>query len=142
MASLEQRAWLTLGSMCPAYCVYFIIQVAFPGLVRGLGAHLVCLAAVAGVHAVVYAAGIILIKQGERGGNLLQDERDRAIDARATRTAYFLMLAGLIYVGVVMPLAASDWTLVNASLLVVVTSETLRNALIVIGYRRRQRLAH
>lgn len=142
MSSPEQRAWLTLCSMCPAYFAYFVIQIGFSGLVPTIGPHLVCLAIVAGIHAVIYIGGTLVMKRRERGENLLQDERDRGIDARATRVAYFFLLAGMIYVGVVMPFAASGWTLVNASLLVVVVSETLRNTLIVIGYRRRPRLAH
>jgi hypothetical protein len=32
MSSLEKRAWLTLWSMCPVYCVYFVIQIWFPTL--------------------------------------------------------------------------------------------------------------
>lgn len=142
MSSLEQRAWLVLCSMCPAYCVYFVIQVGFPELVETFGSHMVCLSITAGIHAAVYAGGLLVLKRRERGEKPLEDERDRSIDARATRTAYFVLLAGVIYVGVVMPFAASGWMLVNASLLVIVVSETLRNLLIAIGYRRRQHLAY
>jgi len=82
------------------------------------------------------------MKRQERGEPLLLDERDRAIDGRATRTAYFVMLTGMIVVGVVMPFSDSGWKLTNTALLAIVLAETVRYALIVAGYRRTPRLAH
>lgn len=145
MSSLEKRAWLTLWSQCPAYCVYFAIQLGFPALLPTMLAHIACLALVAGVHAVSYVIGLLLIKRGERGESLLEDERDRAIDGRATRAAYFVLLTGMIVVGVVMPFShgdwKGDWKIVNSALLFIVLAETVRQVLIVVGYRR-PRLAH
>lgn len=141
----KKRAWLTLWSQCPAYCVYFAIQVGFPTLVPTLLTHIACLALVASVHAVSYIVGLLLIKRGERGENLLEDERDRAIDGRATRAAYFVLLTGMIVVSVFMPLdhvgTRDDWQIVNSALFFIVLAETVRQALIVLGYRR-PRLAH
>lgn len=142
MSSLEKRAWLTLWSMCPAYGVYFAVQIAAPGLFTTLLQRLGFLAVVASVHALVHVIGLLAIRHGERGEELLADERDRAIDARATRAAYFVLLTGLIVVGVVMPFSDSGWKLVNAALFWVVLAEAMRNALIVLGYRRKPRLAH
>jgi len=145
MSSLEKRAWLTLWSQCPAYCIYFAIQVCLPTLVPTLLTHIACLTLVASVHALSYIVGLLLIKRGERGENLLEDERDRAIDGRATRAAYFVLLTGMIVVGVFMPLDHADssggWKIVNSALFFIVLSETVRQVLIVAGYRR-PRLAH
>lgn len=101
-----------------------------------------CLAIVASVHAIAYLVGLMLLKRQERGEPLLLDERDRAIDARATRSAYFVMLTGLIVAGVVMPFSDSGWRLTNTALLAIVLAETVRYALIVVSYRRTPRLAH
>lgn len=152
MSSLEKRAWLTVWSMGPAYCVYFAVQFGFPSLLPTMLDHILYLAAAAGFHAVVYVTGLLVIKHREAGEGPLQDERDRAIDARATRAAYFLLLTGMILVGVVMPFgtggrhaAHSDlvyvWKLANAALLFIVLSEVLRVALTIAGYRR-TRFAH
>lgn len=145
MSSLEKRAWLTLCSMCPVYVVYFAIQVAFPALLPTMLDRIALLAVVASFHAVGYVIGLLLIKRREAGESLLEDERDRAIDGRATRTAYFILLTGMLVVGVVMPFnrqnLQQDWQIVNAALLVIVLAETVRHALIVLGYRR-PRLAH
>ena len=136
MSSLEKRAWLAVCSMCPAYVIYFAIQLGFPDLLTTMLERIGCLAVVAGIHAVGYVTGLLWIKRHEAGEPLLEDERDRAIDGRATRTAYFVMLTGLIVVGVVMPFNKAGWDIVNAALLVIVLAETARYALILIGYRR------
>lgn len=141
MSALEKRAWLTLWSMGPPYLVYFIIQYGFPSRVPDLMSHLICFAIVAGAHGVIYLTAWLLMKHREAGESLVEDERDRAIDGRATRTAYFVLITGMIVVGVVMPFGNAGWKLVNSALLFIVVAECLRHALIVIGYRR-PRLAH
>ena len=140
MSSLEKRAWLSLWSLCPAYAVYFAIQIWFPALLATPLDRFACLALVATFHAVAYVVGLLVIKRHEAAEPLLEDERDRAIDGRATRTAYFILLAGMILVGMVMPFGNTGWKLVNTALLAIVLAETARYALIVMGYRR-QRLA-
>lgn len=141
MSSLEKRALLALWSMCPVYCVYFVIQIGLPYLQPTMLERIGCLAVVASIHAVGYVVGLLVIKRHEAGEPLLEDERDRAIDGRATRTAYFVMLTGLIVVGMVMPFNNNGWKLVNSALLFIVLAETVRYALILIGYRS-PRLAH
>ena len=141
MPSFEQRAWLTLVSMCPPYIVYFVIQAGFPGLLTTMRAHIACLTVVATVHALVYVTGLMILRHREQDTDRQADERDRAVDARATRVAYFMLLGGMLLVGVVMPFGHHGWSLVNPALFFVVLSEALRSVLIVIGYRR-PRFAH
>jgi len=141
MSSLEKRAWLTLWSMLPPYVVYFALQAFYPQLTAGFLDAFLVLGATATVHAVAYIVGFAIIKHRERGEPLQEDERDRAIDGRATRAAYFMLLTGMIVVGMVMPFTRSGWDVVNAALLVIVLGETLRHVLIVVGYRR-PRLAY
>jgi hypothetical protein len=78
------------------------------------------------VHALTYIVGLLLIRRREAGEDLLQDERDRAIDGRATRAAYFIMLTGMIVVGMVMPFSRSGWQIANTVLLFIVLGEALR----------------
>lgn len=142
MSAFEKRAWLALWSQCPPYLVYFLIQGAWPTWLTTFQERIACLAVVAGVHAVAYLTGLLVMKRQERGEPLLLDERDRAIDGRATRTAYFVILTGMIVVGVVMPFGDTGWKITNAALFAIVLAETVRYALIVTGYRRVPRLAH
>ncbi|OOG61589.1 hypothetical protein B0E46_16660 [Rhodanobacter sp. B04] len=136
MSSLQKRAWLALWSMCPAYCIYFVAQIGLPYLQPTMLERIGCLAVVASFHAVAYICGLLVIKRHEAGDPLLQDERDRAIDGRATRTAYFILLTGMIVVGMVMPFNNGGWELVNAALFFIVLTETARYALILLGYRQ------
>jgi uncharacterized membrane protein len=141
MSSLEKRAWLALWSMCPVYCVYFAVQVVAPGRFSTMLERIGFLAVVASLHAVGYVIGLLVIKRHETGEPFLEDERDRAIDGRATRTAYFVMLTGLILAGMIMPFNRAGWEIVNAALFFIVLSETVRYALILVGYRK-PHLAH
>jgi uncharacterized membrane protein len=135
MSSLEKRAWLTLWSMCPPYLVYFAIQAGFADVLSTMGARIACLAAVASAHALIYLIGHLAMLRQERLEPMTEDERDRAIDGRATRMAYFTLLTGIILVGVVMPFSRSGWDLVNAALLAIVIAEAVRHVLILQGYR-------
>lgn len=141
MSALQKRAWLMLWSMCPAYCLYFAIQFGLPNLFTTMLERIGLLAVVASIHAVAYVSGLLMLKWRETGESLLEDERDRAIDGRATRSAYFILLTGMIVVGMVMPFNKAGWELVNAAVFFIVLSEAVRYALILIGYRQ-PRLVH
>ena len=141
MTLIEKRAWLTLWTMCPVYLVYFAIQIGWPDLASTPLSKFGLLAAIAGLHAIGYIAGELAFRFGDREEGLQKDERDDAIDARAARAAYFLLLAGTMLTGMVMPFTDSGWKVVNTALLFIVLSEALRGILTVRGYRM-PRLAH
>ena len=141
MTLIEKRAWLTLWTMCPGYLVYFAIQIGWPQLTPTVLSKFGLLAAVAGLHAIGYIAGELMFRYRNREEGLQKDERDDAIDARATRAAYMLLLAGAILTGMVMPFTDSGWKIANTALLFIVLSEALRGILTVRGYRV-PRLAH
>ena len=140
MPTYEKRAWLTLWTMCPVYLVYFAIQIGYPEFTPTLLSRFGLLGLVAGLHAVGYVAGLLVMKARDSDDGEV-DERDRAIDARAARSAYFLLLTGMILVGMVMPFTESGWKVVNTALLFIVMAETLHAVLTVRGYRH-PRLAH
>jgi len=141
MSPLENRSWLMLWTMGPIYLAYFAIQVAAPAWLTGMLARIACLAAASGGHGVVYVIGLLVLMARERGQGLMADERDRAIEAGATRIAYYVLMAGAVLVGMVMPFTKTGWSLVNAALVSIVLAEVLRNLLIVRGYRGRLALA-
>ncbi len=142
MAPLERLARFNLWGMCPAYVVYFAVQIGFPTWLTTTPQRLAWFAAIAGVHAAVYLAGLFVVNRKEHGEALLADERDRAIEARANRLAYYLLMSGLVVVGMIMPFGDAGWKIVNAAVLAIVCAETLRHLLIVQGYRGTPRLAH
>lgn len=64
------------------------------------------------------------------------DERDMAIEGRASRVGYLTLMFGTIFVGCYMPFGADRWELVHATLLVILIAELVRDGLMVRGYRR------
>jgi MFS family permease len=64
------------------------------------------------------------------------DERDRAVAQRGASIAYFVLMVGVITVGVVMPFHNSGWRLTNAALFALVLAETVRYLTVVVSYRR------
>ncbi len=141
MSLPERLARLQLWGMCPAYAVYFALQISLPAWLRTTPERLALFAAAAAVHLTVCVVGVAALRRKRREEGLLADERDRAIEARATRIAYYLLMTGTVVVGMVMPFSQGGWKLVNGALLWIVLAEMLRNVLIVRGYRGTPRLA-
>jgi len=135
MSPSERRARLALWALCPPYIVYFVLQISSPAWLGSMWTRIACLAATAGVHAAISVIGWVVLTARERGEHLLADERDRAIEVRATRIAYYVLMAGTVIAGMVMPFSRSGWEIVNRALLAIVLAEMLRNVLIVLGYR-------
>jgi hypothetical protein len=145
MSALEARARLQLWAMGLPYAVYFMLQLAIPAWFEGLTIlqRLACFGATALVHAAITLTGLVLLrrKPGDDGPRL--DERDRAIEARATLAGYYTLMAAMIMVGVMLPFgAANPWKIVNAALLGIVIAEMVRHALIAMAYRKAARFAH
>jgi hypothetical protein len=143
MSALETRAWLQLWAMGPPYAVYFALQLIFPGWFDSLSIlqRLACFAATALTHAAITIVGMLALRRKEHGEGPLVDERDRAIEARATLVGYYALMAGMIVVGVMMPFGAGGWKIVNTALLAIVLAEVLRHALIALAYRKATRFA-
>ncbi len=64
------------------------------------------------------------------------DERDRLIDLRASAIAYYVLMAGMIVVGCVMPFQHTGWDIVHAALRAIAIAEIVHSGLVVLWYRR------
>ena len=141
MAYREKIAWLTLLTTVAAYSTYFA-AVAWILAPDGAGTPallpmLMLFGAVTIVQAVIVAvaSGVIAVR-AQRTGEDRSDERDRAIGRRATSLAYFVLMAGVILVGIVMPFGDARWKIANAALAAIVVAEAVRYTLVILGYRR------
>lgn len=143
MSALERRAWLQLWAMGLPYLVYFALQIVRPQWFESLSLleRLACFGVAAVTHAAITLAGLAVLKARERGEHLLADERDRAIEGRATLSAYYVLMAGVILAGVIMPFYDTGWKIVNAALFFIVVAEMLRHVLIALAYRSTTRFA-
>ena len=144
MASLEARAWLQLWAMGVPYAVYFSLQMIVPGWFESLPPlqRLACFGATASVHAAITLIGLWVLRRKPGDDGPVLDERDRAIEARATLAGYYALMAGMVVVGVMMPFRSGGWKIVNTALLAIVVAEMLRHALIALAYRKAARFAH
>jgi hypothetical protein len=135
----EKLAWLSLVGMAVCYVPYFALTYRSPLLEQPLpNLRLMAMfAAAAGGNAVWVLLGRLFLQmttpRDERGAG---DERDRAVDRRATTIAYYVLIGLALYVGGVKPFTSAGWHIVNAMVASVVIAEVLRYALIVLGYRR------
>lgn len=134
MAWREKQAWLALSVMVVAYGVYFALVAEER---RSMLAMLLLFGGVAIAQVVVMIVGsIVLAARAGKEARARADERDRAIDRRSARIAYFVLLIGMIIVGVVMPFSEQGWRISNAALLALVVAEVVRYGVVVVSYRR------
>ena len=139
MSYKEKIAWLSLFAIIVTIGPYFALvaldtnpAAPMPDLARlwRLGVAL-------SLQAVITIAGCIVLAIRNPGdAKAPADERDHAIGHRAMSTAYYVLIAGMILVGFVMPFTSAGWSLVNAALFMMVVAEIVHNGMVVVGYRR------
>jgi hypothetical protein len=133
----ERTAWLNLGCMLVAYALYFGLVIAGHPAGREMFPMLWLFGSIAATQAIVVIAATVAFAlatpKADRGP---PDERDRAISRRGRAAAYYVMLAGMILVGVVMPFTDSGVTIANTALFAIVLAETVHNAIVLLSYRR------
>jgi hypothetical protein len=134
----EKTAWLSLIAMAVTFGPYFAIVAtgshseALPNL-RQLG--LFAIAAIA--QMLVLGIGHLHLSRESRQEALTPpDERDRAIMRRSISSAYYVLIAGMILVGCVMPFHSTGWTIINAALLMIVAAEVVHYGVVALSYRR------
>lgn len=133
MAQREQFAWVWLVTMLTTYTGYFT-AVAILGETSFM-TQIVLFAITATVQvAVIAAASLTLQLRGP--GAPKADERDRAIEHRASASAYQVLILGMIVVGCLMPFTHGGWRLFHAAVFAIALAEIVRHALIVSCYRR------
>ncbi|MBI1380312.1 MAG: hypothetical protein GC161_04410 [Planctomycetaceae bacterium] len=134
----ERVAWLSLVAMAAAYGPFFL-GVALeppsaplpdlPSMGRFAGAVL--------VQVVVLGVGHAWFRlRWPHEARAPADERDRAIELRARRIAYHVLIVGIVLVGCVMPFSKHGWELIHTGIAAVVVAELVHYGLVVLGYRR------
>lgn len=134
MAWREKLAWINLLAMLIAYGAYFtLIGISVHSPMARLG--LFAAVTVAQVIAVIIVT-IMLGALSRHEARAKADERDRAIGRRGASVAYFVLIVGMMTVGVVLPFSKVGWPIANAALLALVIAEVVRHIIVVISYRR------
>ena len=133
----EKRAWLALVSSAIVYGAYFAVLARLPADERDVITMLVLFAIATVGQALMMAVGSIMLTMRNRSeARERPDERDRAIARGAATAAYFVLRAGMVGVGIVMPFNSAGWGITSAALLAMVVAEVVRHAVAIVNYRR------
>jgi len=133
----EKTAWLSLFAMLAAFVPYFALAASrshweqMPDLPQ-LGRF----AAATILQVIILVVGNIYLRLASREDAVVPpDERDREIERRAVTWAYYVLMAGMILVGFIMPFTTHGWGVVNSAILVVVAAEAVHYGGIAFSYR-------
>ena len=130
----ERFAWVWMCALVAVLGTYFVhVAVTDPVALTPL-ARITRLAIALSALALVFGADRLLARM--RRGREHRDERDRAIEQRATSAGYGVLMACMIFTGCVLPFSKAGWGIVDVALLAIMISELTRYAMVVIGYRR------
>ncbi len=137
-AHREKVAWLSLLAMAVAFVPYFIWMTIDPpaAAMPDFGTMRLFAGAVV-VQVVILVIGHAWLRwRSPDDARAAADERDRAIEFRSRRAAYYVLISGVVLVGCVMPFTSGGWRLINASIAAIVLAEVVHYSLTVWGYRR------
>ncbi len=134
----EKTAWLSLVAIAVTFGPYFAIvavgpfrAAAVPNLPQ-LGLFAVAMV----IQMLILASGnIYLRRKSPQDARTGPDERDNAIMHRSVSAAYYVLIAGMILVGCVMPFSYSGWAIINAALVMIVAAELVHYGVVVLSYR-------
>lgn len=132
MVAREQFAWVWLLTMLVTYPAYFTAVIAMGETT--FWTQIIMFSATAIVQIAIIAVASTVIALRKRN-EMDWDERDRAIDHRATGAAYTALIIGIIVVGCVMPFSHSGWDIFHAAVFAIALAEIIRHALIIAKYR-------
>ncbi len=134
----EKTAWLSLFAMIVTFGPYFI-HVALDSRPRPLPDlhELGYYAAITIAELLILGVGhLILRSKSPEEARMPLDERDQAIKRISVSSAYYVLIFGMIQVGCIMPFTNKGWTLVHASIFMIVLAELVRLSVVVTRYRR------
>lgn len=137
MAKGEKIAWLAIMAMTLCYGGYFIAvyRAEQDGTATFLRFFLL-LGIASLIRALIEGVGQAVIALRSPEGRAKPDERDRAIGRRGAAVAYYVLMTGMVIVGMFMPFTNSSWQIVNAALFSLALSELVRCIIVVRSYRR------
>ena len=135
----EKTAWLSLLAIVVTFGPYFTI-IATHSLPNEPMANLRWLglfAVTAIVQMLILGAGHLYLRRGSaEEARTPLDERDQAIMQRSVSSAYYVLIAGMILVGCVMPFTSGGWSIINAALFMIIAAEVVHYGVVVFSYRR------
>ena len=135
----EKTAWLSLLAMLVTFGPYFTLVAtrALPSEPMPNLRQLSLFAVTAIVQMFILGIGHLYLRRGStQEARVPLDERDQAIMRRSVSSAYYVLIAGMILVGCVMPFRSGGWSIVNAALFMIIAAEVVHYDVVVFSYHR------
>jgi len=138
MAFREKLSWLQLLAIVVAFGGYFgmLAYQGGPGVIGRRYFFGILLAAIACHLAITIVGSIFLAIRQPDEAQARRDERDRAINNRAARVAYFVLLTGVIGAAASIHLGVNLFWMMNGILGALILGEAVRMVGQIVGYRR------
>ena len=138
MSYREKIAWLSLIAIAVTFGPYFtFVAGSPPSETQTIFRQLSPFAMTAFVQMLILGVGHLYLRRTSPPEDRTPlDERDRAIMHRSVISAYYVLMAGMILVGVVMPFTESGWAITNAALFMIIVAEVVYYGIVVFSYRR------
>lgn len=138
MLPRERFAWVWVTALVVVFGTYFTVvgiqqSHAAPSFLARIGTLAVALTSLAIIAGIAH---LIIHLRNARHEPAMPDERDHLIELRASSVAYYVLMAGMILVGCIMPFGNSTWDTVHTALLTIAIAEIVHHGMIVLGYRR------
>lgn len=133
MLARERFAWVWMTSLIGVLGGYFFALRSLDAAALGHAQQIGLLAAALGSLGVIALLTRLLIR--DRGEDAGVDERDRLIEHKGAAAAYYVLVAGMILVGCVMPFGATGWKIVHAAVLAIAVAEIVHYGMVIVGYR-------
>lgn len=141
MSYREKCAWLMLIAILITFGPYFIIvatsfspaaDAPMPNM------RLLSLYASAAISQmlIIGVGHIVLRWLNPEEAKMPLDERDRDIKRNAVSVAYYILISGMILVGVIMPFLADGWEIANPAIATIAIAEVVHYTITVISYRK------
>lgn len=139
MSSRERVAWVSMFAMAITLGPYLVLT-AMDSASRDAVGHvslLIRFGTAASANALVLGAGHLLLRMRfTEDAGAPADERDRAVESRSTRAAYYVLMVAMIVVGVVMPFSEDGWDIINTAVGAIFLAELVHYGVAVYSYRR------
>ncbi|MEO7202668.1 MAG: hypothetical protein ABI431_07545 [Candidatus Tumulicola sp.] len=137
MAYREKITWLSLGAIAVAFVPYFTIVALRMQNETALVPQLELYTIAVAIQLLVLGAGYWYLRRQSPGDAAMPpDERDTAIVNRSTTTAYYVLMAGTIVVGCIMPFSNRGFAIVNAAFFAIIVAQVVRYSVAAASYRR------
>lgn len=142
MGYREKVAWLMFCSMAVTlgpYLIYvYVVQngqsIPLPGIDQ---LKIYAIAAVS--WAVIIGAGRLFLRlKFPDEDRAPADERDHEIERRSFRIGYFILIIGMVVVGIFKPFYSIGWSIINGAIFMIAVAEFVRYLTMIHSYRKQR----